>query len=692
MFKGVLFKMLMSRRNKVRKPGICRLSCEPLEERSLLAVDLEASPYFTSLIDEAGNQIDRDFFLPGDRIRTAMRIDNAGDSPNTSPFDVAFHLKNNAGASTLLGTVQVVDSIVGGDYRMVSLTTTLPAFGHSIYNLNADYHIVSIADRNNNITESNESNNTSDWQFPPQQLPFRPFLPDFAVRNITISTGPVIGERQIFASLTYEFQNLSPYHGSSTNVPAVYVKFYLSTDSTISKDDFYLPGGYVVNVGGINGNSSVSVTVDDLQLPYYDDPFWDSSDRFYIGAIVDEYGDAAESNESNNSNRGIGIDVIEVFKADKSIPLAYLPSTGMRRGVVLAAFVEQLKNAIYSAAAEQNDMRLLLRRFGKIPTSERELKSLAANVNAIANKLKPLISGRATSVAIARGVTADVNDLDLLEKTIWYVFQDTAGSVAAAALADSQVSIAAGDGLMELIPGYQTYKETKQWVEDKKKQIVKVWDAITSAPSKAFKLLSGVLGGAATTQAAAKQQAQAVQEAGPDLEQRMQEMKREDAAAEKAFLDSLLTGAPGPYGVAAEKLEQIMLKYDASRAELQDDVIRLGGYLENEAVLGFWEGDVSRDGLSGDITIYFQPSTNVPGVNVKGTLGHTFYDEGGVRARTTGSFSGNMINGVFQGTATVRNRTGSGTFAIAWTYRDGVLGGTLYEGQTIMFNTTLKRR
>ena len=474
--------------------------------------------------------------------------------------------------------------------------------------------------------------------------------------------------------------------------PASFAGLYLSRDAAITTADRFLRSVSISSLGTFDTQSGSNMS---FVLPDVDDAFWDDAtgDTYYLGLISDYDGALAETSETDNANLGQGIDVAQVTVQLK-VALADLPSTGLPRGAVLSAFLTQLKQALNDAASEQNDMRLLLKRYGKVATSERELRSLAAGINQISNQLKRLINGRATSVTLGRGVTADVNDLDLLEKTIWFVFGNTAGGAAAALMsaADARASIAADGGLWEYVPGYQTYKETKKWVEEKAKQIGKIVDAVTSAPSKAFKFLTGVLGGAAKAQGEAKQEAQAVQEAGPDLQQRMEEMKREDAAAEKAYLDNLLTGAPFPYDKYADKLEQIMQKYDASRAELQNDIIELGGYLENEAVLGRWDGTVSRDGLSGDIIIVFQASTNQPGFSVKGRIGHTFYDQNGARSRTTGTFQGNMVNGVFRGTTTISNSSGSGSFNIAWTFKDGKLGGTLYEGQTIMFNTTQASR
>ncbi|MFW6154252.1 MAG: CARDB domain-containing protein [Planctomycetota bacterium] len=82
------------------------------------------------------------------------------------------------------------------------------------------------------------------------------------------------------------------------------VRFYLSTNSTISTLDYELHSMYVSSLGAA-GHLGGGVP---LSLPASPPSGFTASDDVYIGMIVDAGGDVAESVESNNRNRGNGID------------------------------------------------------------------------------------------------------------------------------------------------------------------------------------------------------------------------------------------------------------------------------------------------------------------------------------------------------------------------------------------------
>ncbi|MDD4892027.1 MAG: DVUA0089 family protein, partial [Phycisphaerae bacterium] len=93
------------------------------------------------------------------------------------------------------------------------------------------------------------------------------------------------------------------------------IKFFLSADSTISGADTVV-GSYVCD--GVKGYSTIEDHVA-LALPATD-PFRDSN-RYWIGMIVDDRNDVAESDETNNSNRGEGLDTAAV-SSEAHVPSA----------------------------------------------------------------------------------------------------------------------------------------------------------------------------------------------------------------------------------------------------------------------------------------------------------------------------------------------------------------------------------
>lgn len=83
------------------------------------------------------------------------------------------------------------------------------------------------------------------------------------------------------------------------------VQWYLSRDSTITTSD------KVLDRAGFSrpGNSTTDTLPKSLRLPDLGDPIWSGSGTYYVGMIVDVDNAVQESNESNNRNRGLGLDL-----------------------------------------------------------------------------------------------------------------------------------------------------------------------------------------------------------------------------------------------------------------------------------------------------------------------------------------------------------------------------------------------
>lgn len=93
--------------------------------------------------------------------------------------------------------------------------------------------------------------------------------------------------------------------GTTASGP-VQVDIYLSTNGTISTTgDWPLGSIAVANVPA--GSTSVPVNFN-FTLPVPNDPFWQSSTSYTIGAVIDKENLIGESDESNNFRRGSGLD------------------------------------------------------------------------------------------------------------------------------------------------------------------------------------------------------------------------------------------------------------------------------------------------------------------------------------------------------------------------------------------------
>ena len=99
---------------------------------------------------------------------------------------------------------------------------------------------------------------------------------------------------------TYEIRN-----DGTANSGGFAVEWYVSTTSTISIGDRRLDG---VGFSGLNGGASTGQSSKSLTLPEAGDPFWNGDGTYYIGMIIDPDNAVTETDETNNANRGNGLD------------------------------------------------------------------------------------------------------------------------------------------------------------------------------------------------------------------------------------------------------------------------------------------------------------------------------------------------------------------------------------------------
>ena len=83
------------------------------------------------------------------------------------------------------------------------------------------------------------------------------------------------------------------------------VAFYLSADSQIATNDFYLGSWSSAGVAALRTTPQETLT---LSLPNAADPFFSGTGTYYVGMIVDSGDGVFEGDETNNSNTGQGLD------------------------------------------------------------------------------------------------------------------------------------------------------------------------------------------------------------------------------------------------------------------------------------------------------------------------------------------------------------------------------------------------
>ncbi len=170
------------------------------------------------------------------------------------------------------------------DSKIVSVTipTTLAA---------GTYYIGAIADYNNAIAESNETNNPSVGVALTVAAPGQPDLDVNATP--TLSSGSAAPGAAV--TFNYKVDNFgSAAAGASTS------GIYLSTDGTITTSDTLLTTDAVASIAaGSSSSKSVSVGIPDTL----------AAGTYYIGAITDYNNAVAESNETNNPSSGVALTV-----------------------------------------------------------------------------------------------------------------------------------------------------------------------------------------------------------------------------------------------------------------------------------------------------------------------------------------------------------------------------------------------
>ena len=552
-------------------------------------------------------------------------------------------------------------------------------------------------------------------------------------RQLTIEA---LESRWIMADLVGLIGNVSPAEpqpGESVSVDwqlanldvdmifsAFSVDFWLSRDTVWSIDDRFLSSE--VLPPGFPGLFAIPVQTKSLLLPLEDDPFWIGSE-YNLLLISDSWNDVFESNEFNNI-ASVPLNMGEGGGGGVVISdLNELPATGRRSGAVLGAVIRGLQIRLREAAVAQDRMRANLRLTGVfLPNVSDDLRSLASTIGTFGKRLAKLTSGAANQVTLAPGVTFNRSELDLTERYLWYVFSPIASSTTlsqrAASSADSSAGLnsalydgpasslslgaakldaaaqfqaaAAGNNFIEEI--FPVVKDVREWVENTSQKIKDAKQAVDNAISNPVKFLTGLFGQAGQSQGEAKQEAQAVNQGGTQFADRVSALEQQLAPQtiddRLAALTAQLNGAPAIFGIAGDRLKTLMEQNRDSAAMLADQAINLETWARNRPVLGAWKGTLERGNLRGTINIYFRPSSAVNDT-VRGTIGHTFHDGRG--GRTTGNFVGSVdAFGVFRGTATVHNDTGSGSFSIAWDLNGDLLSGLVYNEDTITFRARRK--
>ncbi|MEM9544145.1 MAG: CARDB domain-containing protein, partial [Cyanobacteria bacterium P01_E01_bin.42] len=239
----------------------------------------------------------------GASVTANFQLQNLGNSASGT-FRAGFYLSTDATITVndrLLSFVDFDSLNAGESSNILSQVLNIPDGDDPFWQGSGNYYIGMILDDLGAIAESNENNNASqgigtDLDSIEIILPAAIDLKanSFDITSNSVNTG---------TSITANFQVQNAGNGDAG---AFRVGFYLSTDEAITVSDRLLD---FVDINGLNAGELTNTLSQVLNLPQYDDSFWQGNGNYYIGLIVDDLGAIAESNENNNASQGIGTDL-----------------------------------------------------------------------------------------------------------------------------------------------------------------------------------------------------------------------------------------------------------------------------------------------------------------------------------------------------------------------------------------------
>jgi len=248
----------------------------------------------------------------GGSIEVSYQVKNQGTGSSASYHQTKFYLSTNTTLSnddTYLDSDYFFSSIAAGAY---SASTTTININNSI--AAGNYYLLYQADGNNNIAESNESNNIVAKAISIKKA-------DLIIQN---AINPTVGSVGGSIEVSYQVKNQGPGSAGYNQT-----KFYLSTNTTLSNDDIYLDSDYFSPIAAgaydavtttINISNSIAVG------------------NYYLLYQADGNNNIAESNENNN----IVTKAISIKKADLIIQNAINPTVGSVGGSIEVSY--QVKN------------------------------------------------------------------------------------------------------------------------------------------------------------------------------------------------------------------------------------------------------------------------------------------------------------------------------------------------------------
>ncbi len=280
-------------------------------------LNVEGKPQFTELIGNAFTTSQPSVILTSGEATgtdpvTTISVNYSAQNVGTiaaNGVKVAFYISRNQildASDFLMTTTTTVDLPAGQSSQAQSLTLSLPSWKNNFWSVDGTYYLLAFVDSNNAFPETNEANNVTVLNIDVQQIPTINLRgKSLAVSGTTFApTGTV--------SATFVTEN----NGFKAEPNGSEVGFYLSTTPVFNTTDTSAWRFTPKAISGIAGKS-VSVTQNvSLTLPPKSWAGWanlSGTQKVYIGMIQNNDGSVNDVDQTDNQNRGLGIDYVEIL-------------------------------------------------------------------------------------------------------------------------------------------------------------------------------------------------------------------------------------------------------------------------------------------------------------------------------------------------------------------------------------------
>jgi len=242
----------------------------------------------------------------GDGITVDLTVDNDGTAA-AGASTASIYMSSNgyiSSADYLLDTVAVGGIAAGGSLALNNVPLTLPGSAPAGFTAADDVTIGVIYDTGSVVAESDETNNANEGMaLDMDRVLITPGGPDLVGTSFNSDEPLRWGDT---FDIDATVKNLGP-GATSTNAT---VHFYASVNGYISTADELLGS---TTVGPLAAGASATITNYSVTLPGAAPAGFASDGLVYIGMIIDRDDAILEESETNNANRGNGLDMDPVY-------------------------------------------------------------------------------------------------------------------------------------------------------------------------------------------------------------------------------------------------------------------------------------------------------------------------------------------------------------------------------------------